>query len=186
MRGEATFYAPDRESWRAWLRVNHGMASEVWLVFPKRHTGRATVAYVDAVEEALCFGWIDSTIRRIDDDRHARKFTPRQTTQNWSPLNLRRFERLVAEGRMTKAGLARFAPDPARTKRPPRSLRVPEFLQRELRSNPRASRNFELLAPSYRRAYIGWLSDAKREDTRRRRLAEALRLLEKGEKLGMK
>jgi uncharacterized protein YdeI (YjbR/CyaY-like superfamily) len=155
-------------------------------VFFKRHTDRPNVSYEDAVREALCFGWIDGTIQRIDADRYARRFTPRRSRANWSAINRRRFAKMVEAGRMTPAGLAKFAPDPGRTKTRSTVPVVPDFLRRALRERQRARENFARLAPSYRRAYIAWIGSAKREETRRRRLAEALRLLERGEKLGMK
>ena len=110
-----TFYAKDRAEWQAWLETNHTLETEIWLLFYKRHTGKPRVAYPDAVEEALCFGWIDSTIRRVDDATYAQRFTPRRPGSSWSELNKRRVARLVQQGRMTKTGLAKadFAlPDP--------------------------------------------------------------------------
>ncbi|MDH3841162.1 MAG: hypothetical protein OES35_09605, partial [Chromatiales bacterium] len=80
---------PDRDSWRAWLEKNHASCRGIWLVFFKKHTGRSSISYDAAVEEALCFGWIDSLIRRLDEDRFARKFTPRTDTKKWSAANLR-------------------------------------------------------------------------------------------------
>jgi uncharacterized protein YdeI (YjbR/CyaY-like superfamily) len=177
----------DRESWRLWLERHHGSTDELWLVFYKKHTGRLTLSYDDAVEEALCFGWIDSLVKRLDDDRYARKFTPRRDTGRWSAPNLERIRRLIAGGLMTPAGLAKIDPDvePA-VPTSKRSLDAPPFFSDALAENDAALEFFEKLAPSYRRNFIGWVSSAKREDTRARRLAEAIRLLERGEKLGMK
>ena len=123
-----TFYAKDRAEWRAWLETNHTLETEIWLLFYKRHTGKPRVAYPDAVEEALCFGWIDSTIRRVDDATYAQRFTPRRPGSSWSELNKRRVSRLVQEGRMTKAGLAKvdFAlPDPDSPRPPSEEARAP-------------------------------------------------------------
>src|SRR5579862_7863033 len=109
MKPLKTFPATDRETWRAWLAANHSSEKEVWVVFPKKRTGQPCMSYEDSVEEALCHGWIDSIIRRIDDNSYARKFTPRTNHQNWSESNRRRVARLIAEGRMTDIGLAKVS-----------------------------------------------------------------------------
>ncbi len=101
-----TFEATHRHDWRAWLEENHHRETEIWLVFYKSHTGHPCVSYEDAVEEALCFGWIDSLVKRIDDDRYAQKFSPRKPGSKWSVSNRRRMAKLIREGRMTPAGLA--------------------------------------------------------------------------------
>jgi uncharacterized protein YdeI (YjbR/CyaY-like superfamily) len=177
----------ERRAWRAWLEENHEKVHEVWLLFYKKHTGVATISYDDAVEEALCYGWIDSLIKRLDEDRYARKFTPRSDTSRWSASNLARIERLKAAGRMTPAGLAKI-PDGVTAVVPPAKQvgAVPAYFRDALDANPSARETFEGLAPSYRRNYVAWVDSAKREATRRRRLAEALARLEKGERLPMK
>ncbi len=183
-----------RSAWRSWLAENHASARELWLVFFKVHTGRPCVAYEDAVEEALCFGWIDSIVKRLDDERYARKFTPRNAGSGWSDSNRRRVAKVVREGRMTPAGMAvvDFAVPPrggaeatggARVREEPRL--APELLRR-LEANARAWATFRALAPSYRRNYVGWIMSAKREETRLRRLEEAIGLLAEGKKLGLK
>jgi uncharacterized protein YdeI (YjbR/CyaY-like superfamily) len=103
-----TFFAADRETWRAWLAAHHAERSEIWLVFLKKHVGEPCVTLDEAVEDALCFGWIDGLLRRIDERSHALRFSPRKLTSQWSPSNKQRVERLVAEGRMTPAGLAAY------------------------------------------------------------------------------
>jgi uncharacterized protein YdeI (YjbR/CyaY-like superfamily) len=99
-------YVTTRDEWRAWLAEHHDTEKEVWLVSYKKHTGRPQIPYDDAVEEALCFGWIDSLVKTIDDERFAQKFTPRKEKSNWSESNKGRVRKLVREGRMTEAGLA--------------------------------------------------------------------------------
>ena len=101
-----TFFAADREAWRAWLAAHHAERGEIWLVFLKKHVGEPCVTLDEAVEEALCFGWVDSLLRRIDERSHALRFTPRKATSQWSPSNKQRVERLVAAGRMMPAGVA--------------------------------------------------------------------------------
>lgn len=177
----------NRESWRAWLQKNHDTVSEVWLVFYKKHTVLPNITYDAAVEEALCFGWIDSLIKRLDDDRYARKFTPRTDTAKWSAANLKRVQHLIESGRMTEVGLAKIPPDvkplPPVQSRP---VAPPDFFEEALAEHPAAKNFFEGLAPSYRRNFIHWVCSAKREETRKRRLDEAISLLSAGKKLGMK
>ncbi len=102
-----TFYAPDRDTWREWLEEHGNRESEVWLVYYKAKTGHPTISYNDSLEEALCFGWVDSIIQRIDEEKYARKFTPRKPGSHWSEVNQHLAARLVKEGRMTEAGLAK-------------------------------------------------------------------------------
>src|SRR6266496_294518 len=100
-----TVEAQTLAKWRAWLAKHHDSESEVWLIFHKRHTGVASIDYQDALDEALCFGWVDSLIKRLDDRRYARKFTPRIADSRWSAINRKRYAQLKATGRLTPAGL---------------------------------------------------------------------------------
>lgn len=188
-----TTYAASRDEWRAWLQQNHDKASEIWLVYYKKNSGKPSVSYDEAVEEALCFGWIDGITKTLDADRYAQRFTPRRHKSNWSEPNKRRVEKLIREGRMTPAGLAKISYDldawsasvpPASA--PKGDLPVPDYLKEALILNPLAWENFTNLAPSYRRDYIRWIEAAKREETRNKRIAEALELLAEGRPLGMK
>jgi uncharacterized protein YdeI (YjbR/CyaY-like superfamily) len=172
--------------WRAWLAKHHDSESEVWLVFRKRHTGQKSIAYEDAVDEALCFGWIDSLIKRLDDERYARKFTPRNPDSRWSTANRKRYERLRSSGRLMPSGL-KLGPTGRSGDAPrPSVTRVPQYIQQALKSHPAAGKYFESLAPSYRRMYIAWIDSAKQQETKLRRLQEAIGLLEAGKKLGLK
>jgi uncharacterized protein YdeI (YjbR/CyaY-like superfamily) len=180
---EGRFAARDRRAWRAWLRRHHATAREVWLVFAKAHTGKPSVSYDEAVEEALCFGWIDGMVRRLDEDHYMQRFTPRTNPRNWSQSNLDRFARLEAAGLMTDAGRAKRPPDVAAP--PPRVATgdaVPEAMLRALAAQPRAEQFFATLAPGYRRDYVRYVTEAKREETRARRLEQAIRRLEGGHK----
>jgi uncharacterized protein YdeI (YjbR/CyaY-like superfamily) len=175
------------EQWRKWLARNHDSESEVWLVFHKRHTNRPCIAYHDALDEALCFGWIDSLIKRLDDDRYARKFTPRKADSRWSAVNRKRYAELEASGRLTSAGLKRAPTGRSYTQasRPVQSG-IPGYIRQALKSRPAARKYFESLAPSYVRMYVGWIDSAKRHETRTKRLNEAIELLAAGKKLGLK
>lgn len=181
-----TLDAQTPEAWREWLAKHHDSESEVWLVFNKLPTGQASIAYADAVDEALCFGWIDSLVRRLDHAQYARKFTPRKLDSKWSTANRERYAQLKASGRLMPPGLNR--PPTNRTGDAPRPslATVPQYIQDALRSSPQASRFFETLAPSYRRMYIAWIDSAKQLETKMRRLQEAIGLLAAGKKLGLK
>lgn len=183
-----TLHVTTREDWRAWLAAHHDTEREIWLVYAKQHTGQPRVPYDDAVEEALCFGWIDSIVKRLDDDFYAQKFTPRKATSQWSESNLRRYARLLKAGRLAPAGLAK-GPPAVKTEAKPPSVAgpaVPDYIEQRLRTNAQASKNFQNLAPSYRRLYVKWIDTAKRDETRRKRLEEAVTLLEQNRKLGLK
>jgi uncharacterized protein YdeI (YjbR/CyaY-like superfamily) len=185
-------HAPDAASWRRWLREHHDTQREVWLVFYKKHTGKRWLRYPEALDEALCFGWIDSIVRRLDEDRYAQKFTPRANPKRWSEVNLAHARRLVRERRMTRAGLRAIGvpldAGAARTRREvPRPDDATESLVVEaIGRNTKASAFFAGLAPGYRRQYVRWILAAKREVTRERRLAEAIELLGRGVKALMK
>jgi len=185
-----TLYVTSREEWRAWLTKHYQSETEVWLIYYKKHTGQPRISYDHAVEEALCFGWIDSIVKRIDDETFAQKFTPRRDRTKWSALNQRRLRKLIREGRMTEAGLAKIdlamLGEEPQAKQSKGDLDIPRFVKQALMASPRAWEHFQNLAPSYRRHYIGWIMDAKKEETRERRLREAVSLLEQNKKLGLK
>jgi uncharacterized protein YdeI (YjbR/CyaY-like superfamily) len=175
-----------RGAWRRWLATNHGRSAGVWLVFHKRHTGVTCLEYDAAVEEALCYGWIDSVLRRLDDERYVRKFTPRRPGSVWSALNRRRYADLARRGRLAKPGRER--PPTGRVDDRPRPSvpELPAYVRRALTARPRAWQAFRQLAPSRRRLYVRWVHSARREETRARRLREVVRVLLAGEALGMK
>ncbi|HEU0138643.1 MAG TPA: YdeI/OmpD-associated family protein [Bryobacteraceae bacterium] len=186
MKPIETLDVRSRPEWRKWLAKNHSSRSEIWLVFHKSHTGTSTLSYDDSVEEALCFGWIDSIIKRLDDSRFARKFTPRKTDSKWSSINRKRYADLQSRGLLAAPGLNR-APTSRSGDAPPRvPWAIPSYMEEALEANPRAAQYFEQLAPSYRRTYIGWIDSAKRQETKEKRLREALTLLAAGKKLGLK
>jgi uncharacterized protein YdeI (YjbR/CyaY-like superfamily) len=184
-------YVKTRKDWRDWLNQNHDKSKGIWLVFYKKHTGKATLEYDEAVEEALCFGWIDSIIKKIDDEKYVRKLTPRKNDSRWSDLNKKRIIKLEKQGLLTEAGIGkvRTAKASGLWNKPDRvqvSSNIPRELASVLVKNKKAKNFFDQLAPSYQKRFIGWISTAKRQETRERRIREAVNLLEKGEKLGMK
>ncbi len=146
-----TFDARTRERWRSWLAKHHASESEIWLIFHKLHTGKPSVAYKDALDEALCYGWIDSLIKRIDDDRYARKFTPRKAESTWSSINIKRYAALKAAKKLAAPGSSavpegRPVVDMARGR-----TGCPPYIEQAIKRDARAWTFFESLAPSYRR-----------------------------------
>lgn len=184
-----TFLAKTVEQWRDWLEEHHDSETEVWLIFHKAHTGIASIEHKDALDEALCFGWIDSLVKRLDDDRFALKFTPRRPDSRWSDINRKRYAELEASGRMKPAGLAR-RPTNRTYDSPPTRLalptKLPTYIRTALSKHPAALRHFEALSPAQQRRYYAWIESAKREETKFRRLKEAIRLLTAGKELGLK
>jgi uncharacterized protein YdeI (YjbR/CyaY-like superfamily) len=174
-----TFFAPDRAAWRAWLRERHAEASEIWLLLHKKHVSEPCVSYDEAVEEALCWGWIDGLTKRWDERSYVVRFTPRKPGSVWSESNVARAERMIAQGRMTPAGMAlvdeakrRGTWDEAASGRP--DVTPPE-LEAALAAEPAALARWRALAPSHRRQYAYWILEAKRPETRARRVTETVR-----------
>jgi len=184
-----TLLARTLDQWRDWLQAHHASESEVWLIFHKLHTGVPSIDYKEALDEALCFGWVDSLVKRLDERRFARKFTPRRVDSRWSSVNRKRYAALKASGRMRPAGIARaptsrgYDPPPSRI---PLPRKLPSYIEAALKKNAAARRHFEALTDSQRRRYIAWIVSAKREETKHRRLKEAIRMLSAGELLGLK
>lgn len=181
-----------RQAWRQWLAEHHDQETEVWLVYYKKGSGKASIAYGASVEEALCYGWVDSLIKKLDEERYIRKFTPRADESNWSVSNVKRVEKMIAVGKMTAHGLrkveaAKRLGSWQNPVQPPKmDFELPPEFKAALQENPKARQGFEALAPSYQKRYIGWIATAKRPETRQKRLAEALQMLERGEKLGLR
>jgi len=167
-------HADDRATWHAWLEANHASARGVWLVTWRRRTGRPTLSYEDAIEEALCFGWVDSTSGHLDDDRGKLYFAPRKPRSVWAASNKARAEKLIREGRMAPAGLA--AIERARANgswsllESSDRLEVPDDLAAALEAHPPADASFAAFPPSARKMMLGWLATARRPETRARRI----------------
>ena len=174
-----------RVKWRQWLAAHYASSPGIWLVRYKQHSGVKSMPYDEVVREALCFGWIDSLIKRLDDTRYAIKVTPRKTTSKWSDINRRRWQQLKAGGRLAAAGLA-AAPTGNRDAPRPSIPLLPAYIVTALKTNRRAWQHFQALAPTYRRNFVVWIHIAKRPETRERRIRESIELLSAGKKLGLK
>jgi uncharacterized protein YdeI (YjbR/CyaY-like superfamily) len=180
-------------AWRAWLERNHAREKEIWLVYYKKESGKTSVTYEEALQEALCYGWIDSTVNRFDSERYMQKWTPRNTDSVWSASNKGRVKRLVAEGRMAAPGMAKIKA--ARRNgswnklsdidRIGRTSEIPEDLREALAGNPAAKDKFERLAPSQKKLWAWWVLSAKRPETRSRRIAETVKGVAAGRRPGM-
>ncbi len=185
MERNSEIYCTNRSEWRKWLTKNHNKEKEVWLIYYKKHTGKPRVSYDDAVEEAICFGWIDSTIQRMDDERYRQRFTPRNRDSKWSAHNVRRANKMIREGKIMKEGLALFEEWKATGKAPVSRENMreepipPHQLIQALKKNREALDHFNQLAPSHKRNYILWINDAKKVETRNRRIDKAVVMLEK-------
>jgi uncharacterized protein YdeI (YjbR/CyaY-like superfamily) len=154
-------------------------------VFFKTHTGVKSIPYEDMVREALCFGWIDSLVKRLDDDRYAIKVTPRKATSKWSEINRKRWAELEAAGSLMPAGRAAA---PTKNTYAPRPVipQLPGYIATAFKANPAAWKFFRGLAPTHRRNFVVWIHIAKRPETRARRIRESIALLAAGKKLGLK
>lgn len=190
MEMSKTFTPTGVADWRSWLEQNSAVEREIWLVFYRPQAGQPTLSYEESVREALCWGWIDSLIQRIDDDRYARLFTRRVDWQKWSETNRRRVRALAREGRIQPAVLALIPGEVLDENAAPVTRVIPAeppaWLLERIQASPAAWATWEKLSPSQRRLYIGWILDAKKEETRLRRADEAVGRLERGLPLGFK
>jgi uncharacterized protein YdeI (YjbR/CyaY-like superfamily) len=174
-----------REQWRQWLMKHHASSPGIWLVRHKQHTAVDSMSLEDLTCEALCFGWVDSLIKRLDDDRYAIKVTPRKPTSKWSEINRRRWNELKAAGLLAPAGLA-AAPTANRYAAHPPIPKLPAYIAKAIKTNVKAWEFFQQLAPTYRRDFVVWIHIAKRPETREKRIRESIVLLAAGKKLGLK
>jgi uncharacterized protein YdeI (YjbR/CyaY-like superfamily) len=175
MKNQKALPLTNRNEWRKWLAKNHDRENEIWLVFYKRHTGKPCLPYPEALEEALCFGWIDGKLKRIDDEKHAIRFCPRRPKSVWSKNNRQTAQRLIREGRMTPAGRGKIAEAKkngnwSAAYRSREKVPLPEDLKKSLQADKQAWRNFNNFANSYQTMYIWWISAAKRPQARTKRI----------------
>lgn len=184
-----TFHPEHLEDWRQWLLEHAATEQEIWLVFYKASSEIPGITYEEAVEEALCFGWVDSLIKNLDQNSYARKFTPRRSGSPWSQLNISRAKRMIDAGRMTEAGLKLFE-ESAEHRAPDGQSRKDQMEQwrKELITlfSPAVLDRFTDLPPSLQRQYSGWVMSARKLETRQKRIAELSSVLLKGERLGLK
>lgn len=185
-------YIDSKDEWRSWLERNYNTEDEVWLVFNKVETGQPSIPYEDAVEQALCFGWIDSLIKKLNENQYARKFTPRRADSKWSVSNIKRVEKMIKAGLMTPHGLKLV--ETAKRKgtwdepvqKPRLDIKIhPDFVE-ALKEHPAAQKTFDDLSATHQKQYITWIGVAKRDQTRARRISESIELLTQGKELGLR
>lgn len=184
--GIPAFHAADRAAWRVWLQQNHGSEKSVWLIIYRKESGVPSVYYPEAVDEALCFGWIDSKPNKRDDQSYYQFFTRRNPKSKWSRVNKQKVGRLTEEGLMMEAGLkaieaakqngAWTALDEVE------NLTVPPDLRAQLDANPAAGAYFEQFPRSVKRGILEWISNAKQPETRNKRIQETVTLAERNER----
>jgi len=189
------FFASPSE-FRIWLKRHHAEVEELWVGFHKKASGVPSITYLEALDEALCFGWIDSIIKKIDDDKYARKFTPRIDTKNWSDTNKKKINELVKSGRMTEAGLNKIDiylktgkldwGNKGSKEKTKKEIAIPDHILNAFARNEPALRNFNELSASCQRQYLLWIMNAKRAETIQKRIDESVVLLKKNKKLGLK
>ena len=182
-----TVYCRNAEEWRTWLRSHGEDTPEIWLIYLKKGVDEPCITYAESVDEALCCGWIDGLIRKIDETKYVRRFTPRTRDSRWSEINVRRMRALIESDRATPHAIAEFqrAIDEDRVVHQPKNPVLPEDLLKELRSDAEAFALFEQLSPAHRRQYILWIMEAKREQTRYRRVEKAREMLRSGWRPGI-
>jgi uncharacterized protein YdeI (YjbR/CyaY-like superfamily) len=174
-----TLYVPDRRSWREWLRKNFRKEKEIWLVYYRKDTGKPRIPYNDAVEEALCFGWIDSTVKKLDKDRFAQKYSPRNPRSDYSQTNKERLQQLLAKGKIRKNILARMG-DIA-----PENYVFPADIMNVLRTNRRAYENFKKFNAPYQRIRIAYIDRVRLRPLEfKKRLDNFLKLTEQNKQFG--
>lgn len=183
-------YCISREEWHEWLEKNHLIVDEVWLIYYKKPSGKPRISYHEAVEEALCFGWIDGKIRRINEEYYIQKFTPRRPGSRWSKYNIDRVMRLIQEDRMKPEGLKAYQrvlenPGLIYDNKTDGIPVIPDDLLRAFDNSEKGFKNFMNFPQSSRRMYIDWLNSAKREATRLERIKKIVGSSEKNIRPGM-
>lgn len=181
-----SYFAKTRKGWRGWLVKNHEQSSGVWLITYKKTSGQPHLEYAAAVEEALCFGWIDSLPRKLDDQRTMLYFAPRKAGSGWSALNKQRIEKLHEQGLLTLAGIAKIEAakkDGSWNKLDDvETLAIPDDLCTEMKKYQNATHYFDAFPKSAKRGILEWISNAKKPETRRKRIEETARLADMNER----
>lgn len=179
-----TLYITDRKDWRKWLAKNHNKENEIWLVYYRKSSGRPRIPYNDAVEEALCYGWIDSIVKGIDKKKFAQRFTPRKPNSSLSELNRERIHRLIGQGKMMPAGLAAVAHVFSTGQK--KEITIAPDILKALKHDKETWKNFKKFPESYRNIRIGWVESARiRPDIFSQRLKYFIKMTAKNKKYGL-
>ncbi|NQV14189.1 YdeI/OmpD-associated family protein [bacterium] len=185
-----TLSVRSREEWRLWLSENHNDHDQMWLIIYKKHTGKQIMTKTEAMDEAICFGWIDSLVKGIDDEKYMQKFTPRKPDSQWSEVNKSRVAQLEAQGLIEPAGKALI--EHARetgewfvTRSTPKNIEMSPGLTKALGKSSGAKERWDTLPASHRRKYLQWISQAKREATKQNRIKKTIKMLTSGQSPSM-
>ncbi len=175
-----TLYLTQRAEWRKWLMEHHATAKEIWLISYSKTSGKPGLPYLEAVEEALCFGWIDGIAKKLDEERLAQRFTPRLTNSNWTELNKERARRLIASGQMTEAGLVKL-PDLSLD-----AFRIPDDILAALQEDPQTWENFQAFPMLYKRIRVGYIEETRKQpEVFKKRLANFLQKTRQNKMFGV-
>lgn len=179
-----TYYAKNRKAWRKWLEKNHKTAAGIWLIYYKKDSGKTRVPYADAVEEALCFGWIDSTLNSIDENSYMQLFTPRKPKSGWSKLNKERVEMLIEQGMMTPAGhekieMAKHHGTWSKLDHI-ESFTLPPQLEKAFAANKKAKKFFDTLSKTNKKYILYFVNNVKNEETKAKRVVEIIAAANEG------
>jgi uncharacterized protein YdeI (YjbR/CyaY-like superfamily) len=179
MKITTTHYPKNREEWRKWLEKNHKTAKEIWVIYYKKNSGKPRIPYDEAVEEALCFGWIDGQAQGIDEHHYAQRFSPRRPKSNWSELNKERVRKLIKNGQMTTAGLDAFPHEHKASK-----LKIPKDILKAIKANKDAWEYFQHMPESYKRVRIAWIHSSGLPEQKPKRLAYFIKMTAQNKKFG--
>jgi uncharacterized protein YdeI (YjbR/CyaY-like superfamily) len=181
-----TLYVKDRKELRSWFKKNHDTKKEIWLIYFKKATGKICIPYTDAVEEAICFGWIDGKVKNIDAEKYIQRYTPRSKKSQWSILNIERAKKMIREKKMTKPGLEKYQEGLKNNKIIPttKSFSIPLDLTKVLALKPKALKNFNAFPPSTQLMYAYWINLAKKKETRNKRIQEVVERSQQNKKSG--
>lgn len=181
-----TLYVTTRSAWRRWLAKNHDKVSEIWLVYYRKETGKPRISYDDAVLEALAYGWIDSTVKKVDNERFAQRFSPRKSTSGLSQMNKERVRELIKNGKMTVAGLAAIAhvynPKMDRIE----SFTLPQGILKAVKANRDAWKYFQIMPEAYKRIRVAYIESRKRHGIGlyKKALANFVKMTAKNKRIG--
>lgn len=172
-------YAKNAKAWRRWLEINHQKEKDIWLVFYNKASNKTGISYMEALDEALCFGWIDSIVKKLDADSRVQRFTPRNPKSSMSVLNLEKVRRLIKENKMTPAGHIH-------AKKLNDKFEIPKNIEKELKKDPEVWKNFQKFSESYKRVRISWIAELPeiRKDERRKRLDYFIKMTRANKKFG--
>jgi len=174
-----TLYVTDRKDWRAWLKKHYKSEKEIWLVYYRKHTGKPRIQYNDAVEEALCFSWIDSTVKKLDEERFAQKFSPRNPKSKYSQPNKERLRKLIAQKKVIKEVMEKLGNISLE------KLQIPSDILKEIKNNKQAWKNFQKFSETYKRIRIAFIDGARsRPEELKKRLRYFIKMSEKNKLFG--